>query len=572
MSGAKKKLDRRAAQAELGLSEREKQELQRQKAQRRNNIIAIVGGVIAVLLVVALLVWNSGFIPRHTTAVKFTATDAAAKDLTLTKADMNYYYYLAMNDLYSQEQQLASIYEQSGLEYTPSFDPSGNLKKQYVDEEQTMSFHDYFVQQAMTRATQTIAMSNAAKSAGYTLSEEAQAGLDSALADLDAQVSQYGMGSRDNYLRAVYGRTTNEKVYLKNLERSVWASEYYTAKTDEMGEYTDADLESYYAEHVDELDSYDYDYVYFDGTVQPAVDGEDASAAPSPTDEEKAAALSQAKQDAESLLSAIKANATAPAEGEEAQTKDFATLASDFGAQANTQTGNAGSTFAGAPFADWLKDSARTQGDADVFEVENSGYYVVQFQGRHRSDIPSSANVRHILIKTSHDDDPETADVDESQVPFTDEEVTAAHAEAERILQEFTSGEQTGERFGELAEQYSGDTRNEDGTLYTAGGLYEDVTPTTNFVQEFLDWIFVSDRKAGDTGIVKTTYGYHIMFADAVDEAKWKADSRSAMKSEEEQSFLEDIQAGYVASVDKWTTPALKAAQESEEPSPSPEA
>ena len=568
MSGAKKKLDRRAVQAELGLSEREKQELQKQKAQRRNNIIAIVGGVVAVLLVVALLVWNSGFLPRHTTAVKFTATDASATDLKLTQADMNYYYYLTLNNVYSQEQQMADFYAQYNLgEYTPSFDPNGNLKKQYVDEEQTMSFHDYFVQQAMTRATQTIAMSNAAKAAGFTLSEEAQAGLDNALSDLDAQVSQYGMGSRNNYLRAVYGRTTNEKVYLQNLERSVWASEYYNAEAAKLGEYTDAELETYYAEHVDELDSYSYNYVYFDGTVQTATDGEDASAAPAPTDEEKAAALAQAKQDAESLLSAVKANAAAPAEGEEAQTKDFATLAADFGVQANTQSGNAGSDFAGSPYADWLKDAARTQGDTDVFEVEGAGYYVVQFQSRSRSDIANSADVRHILVKTVHDDDPETPDVDESQTPFTDEEVAAAHAEAERILQEFTSGDQTGERFGELAEQYSGDTRNEDGTLITAGGLYE-VTPSSSFVQEFMDWSLASDRKAGDTGIVKTTYGYHIMFAEAVEEAKWKVDSRSAMKSEEEQAFVEDVLADYVVSVDKWSTPGSKAAQESEQPSP----
>lgn len=563
MSGAKKKLERRAARAEMGLSEREKQELQKKKAQQRNNIIAVVGGVVAVVLVTALLVWNSGFFARHTTAVKFTATEGAIADATLTQADMDYYYYSALNNYYSQEQSMVSMYQQLGMEYTASFDPNVSPKKQYVDEAHTMTFHDYFQQQALSNATEIMSLYNAAKAAGHTLSEDAQTSLDNAKADLDAQVTQYNMGNRTSYLRAVYGRSSsmNEKVYFKNLERSVWASDYYTTTTEAMAaDYSDADLEAYYADHADTLDSYDYDYVYFDGTAQPTTDENGESV--TPTEDESVAALAAAKEDANDMLSNLKAAPTTDEEGN-TETKSFNTLASERGVQANTQTNNAGSTFSGAPFAEWMMDAARADGDADVFEVEGAGYYVVQFHSRRRSDTPSSADVRHILIATSHKDDPDTADVDESQVPFTDEEVTAAHTEAERILQEFLSGEQTGERFGQLAEQYSAD-RQEDGSLSSAGGLYEDVTPTTNFVPEFLDWIFTADRKAGDTGIVKTTYGYHIMFADSVEEAKWKADSRKAMLSDAQQTFLDEAKAKYVISVNKWSKPA---AQESAQPS-----
>lgn len=565
MSGAKKKLERRMAKAQMGLTEREKQELQKKKAQQRNNIIAIVGGAIAVVLVAALLVWNSGFIARHTTVVKSATTEGTMADASLTRADMDYYYYSALNNYYSQEQSMASMYEQLGMEYTASFDPNVSPKKQYVDEAHTMTFHDYFQQQALSNATEIMALYNAAKAAGHTLSEDAQTSLDSAKADLDAQVTQHNMGSRTSYLRAIYGQSMNEKVYFKNLERSVWASDYYTTTTESMAaNYSDAELEAYYADHTDELDSYDYDYVYFDGTAQPTIDENGESVAP--TEDESVAALAAAKEDANDMLSNLMAGPTTDEEGN-TETKSFTALASERGVQAYTQTDNAGSTFSGAPFDEWLMDAARADGDADVFEVEGSGYYVVQFHGRRRSDAPSSADVRHILIATSHKDDPATEDVDESQIPFTDEEVTAAHAEAERILQEFLSGEQTGERFGELAEQYSADGRNDDdGSLITAGGLYEDIDPTSSYVEEFMDWIFTADRKAGDTGIVKTTYGYHIMFADSVEEAKWKADSRDAMLSDAQQTFLEEVKAKYVISVDKWSdTPAQESAQPSAE-------
>lgn len=569
MSGAKKKLDRRAARAEMGMSEREKQELQKQKAQRRNNIIAIVGGVIAVLLVAALLIWNAGFIPRHITAVKLASTDNVGGDLTLTQADLNYFYYAAMNSVVSQEQQIADVYAQNGLTYTPSFDASASAKGQYIDETNTMSYHDYFKQQALSNATELTAMANAAKAAGHTLSEDAQTSLDNAAAQLDAQVQQSGYGNRNTYLRLLYGRTTNDKVYFKNLERNIWAADYFNASVRSADTYTDEELTAYYADHVDELDSYSYSQAYFDGTVQTAAgDGEDASAAPSPTDEEKAAALAQAKQDAESLISSIKANAATPAEGEEAQVKDFTTLAADFGVQAQIQTGNAASNFVNMPYADWLKDSARADGDVEIFTVENAGYYVVQFQGRQRSDIPVSTDVRHILIKTSHDDDPETPDVDESTVPFTDEEKAAAYAEAQSILQEFTAGEQTGERFGELAEQHSDDTRDdEDNSLLTPGGLYE-VTASSNFMQEFKDWALATDRKAGDTGIVETTYGYHIMFADSVEEATWKDNARTALQTDEQQAFLDEVLAKYPIAVNKWYN--VPEAQESQEPQESP--
>ena len=31
-------------------------------------------------------------------------------------------------------------------------------------------------------------------------------------------------------------------------------------------------------------------------------------------------------------------------------------------------------------------------------------------------------------------------------------------------------------------------------------------------VANFNDWCFDADRKAGDTGIVESTYGYHVMY------------------------------------------------------------
>ncbi len=43
------------------------------------------------------------------------------------------------------------------------------------------------------------------------------------------------------------------------------------------------------------------------------------------------------------------------------------------------------------------------------------------------------------------------------------------------------------------------------------GGLYENVYPG-QMVANFNDWCFAEGRQAGDTGIVESDYGYHIMY------------------------------------------------------------
>ena len=543
MSGAKKKQERRALQTQMGLTEREKQELIKQKAQKRNKILAIVGGIVAVVLVVALLVWNSGFFDRHNTVVQFTSVDGTGSDLSLSAADMDYFYYQAINSVYSQEQSYAQMYQQLGMEYTSTFDPTGDLKTQYIDEAQTTSYDDYCRQIALNNATQIMALYNTAKAQGYTLSEDAQAGLDSAKDDLAAVAAQYGYPNTASYLRTVYGHTVNEGVYLKNLERSIWASDYYTASIEAMGDaYTDQQLEDYYAEHTDELDSYDFDYVYVDGTAQPTTD-EDGNTV-EPTEEESEAALALAKASAENMVAVLNGNI-----GTQESESDFYDAASALGLQPYSQENNPGNTFSNAPFAQWLMDAARVDGDADLFEVEGSGYYVVQFHGRYRSDTLSSADVRHILFAGS-----------------TEEELAAALAEAQQVMAEFQAGEQTGERFGELAEQYSDDGRDDEGNLNAPGGLYEDVTPSTNFVQEFLDWIFTDGRKAGDVGIVQTTYGYHLMYLDTAEDAQWIADAKSALLATDQEAFLDGIMANYEITVNKWYTAPEAPVEESQEP------
>ena len=127
-------------------------------------------------------------------------------------------------------------------------------------------------------------------------------------------------------------------------------------------------------------------------------------------------------------------------------------------------------------------------------------------------DSGNMVNVRHILVC------PEGGAVDEQTyaVTYTDEEWAACLEKAEQILSDWKSGEATEESFAALANE-----KSEDGGSNTNGGLYSGITAETGFVEPFLNWCMDETRVLGDTGIVQTEYGYHIMFF-AYSQPQWE--------------------------------------------------
>ena len=106
----------------------------------------------------------------------------------------------------------------------------------------------------------------------------------------------------------------------------------------------------------------------------------------------------------------------------------------------------------------------------------------------------NNIHVRHILIQPEGE-----------QADWTDADWTTAEVEAQALYDRWQATP-TEEAFAELAKEKTMDP----GSAET-GGLYEDVTPGS-MVAPFDEWCFDETRQPGDHGIVKTTYGYHIMY------------------------------------------------------------
>lgn len=125
------------------------------------------------------------------------------------------------------------------------------------------------------------------------------------------------------------------------------------------------------------------------------------------------------------------------------------------------------------------------------------------------------AVIRHILIKCDKNE--------------TDDVVAEKKKLAEDILEKVNKGED----FAALAKQYSEDTGSVDN-----GGMYD--IRHGQMVPEFEDWAF--SHKAGDTGIVQTTYGFHVMKLDNIYntlESQTK-EIESAYKSDKYQKALQE--------------------------------
>ena len=133
-------------------------------------------------------------------------------------------------------------------------------------------------------------------------------------------------------------------------------------------------------------------------------------------------------------------------------------------------------------------------------------------------------DVRHILLE------PVDADSDET---ISDAEWEACRQSAQAILDEWLAGEKTEDSFANLAVKHSADDGSKEN-----GGLYAQVT-SGEMVEEFDAWIFDEARVIGDYGLVKTEFGYHIMYFSGAEDI-WVYYSRECIREERSTEVLEE--------------------------------
>lgn len=143
-------------------------------------------------------------------------------------------------------------------------------------------------------------------------------------------------------------------------------------------------------------------------------------------------------------------------------------------------------------------------------------------------------DVRHILV---------TVKGEEDATEYTDEQWETCKTEAQFILDTWLEGAKTEESFAALANE-----KSEDPGSNTVGGLYENVFEG-QMVEPFEEWCFDESRVYGDYGLVKTDYGYHVMFF-VNSRPQWEYYAENDWRTEQINNFVEQMQSGYPMEVE----------------------
>ncbi len=187
-------------------------------------------------------------------------------------------------------------------------------------------------------------------------------------------------------------------------------------------------------------------------------------------------------------------------------------------------------TFVGMGYySDFAEDLKVTEEDIAKYYEDNKKLFDDNKITKDES-VWAWASVRHILIE------PVTKDANGQEID-KDTAWATALKKAEDVLALYkknAGGKIDEEAFAALVKDNTAD-----GGSKETGGLYEKFFKG-KMVKEFEEWSFDKTRKYGDTGIVKTTYGYHIMFFVG-SEAEWRYYSDASIRTEKCKELLETL-------------------------------
>lgn len=508
--------DRKARLAQSAKKSQKKSE----KSKAAAKIVKMVVAIVLAVVVAGGIVWK---VLDDTAAIKKNTTVfSLGDDIRVSEVEFTYYYSQYLNNIYSYAQQYATYGMDFGIDPTKSPDEQ-NYGTDADGKEMLLS--DYLKNETISALqTYKILYAEAIK-AGYKLTDDEQKSIDDQVEELrnTAAENKYSLNA---YLKANYGKGINEKFLRKQLEMQNIVSRYQSDTSKKLTDsYSAADIKAVYDKDHSAYNAVDARTLSFSVETLTAKDGE--------TSEQLAArqkaAAAKVKKEAEKALSACTSE---KAFLEQAKKKNSST--ENYDAESATALNEAAkstiTSYVSEDAAKWAFDSARKAGDVKLFEVGSNGNvssYVILYISK-GSYAPMASNVRHILISFT--------DNASSSSEATDEQKKAAKASADKIYKEWQSGAKTEDSFAALAKEKSKDTGSA-----ADGGLISGITSSANYVESFRNWATDSSRKVGDTGIVESEYGYHIMYYSGSDYA-WKSAIRSAKAKEDFEKQLNELE------------------------------
>ncbi len=448
-------------------------------------------------------------------------TAAKVGNEKVSVAKYNFYYFDIYNQIYSQASQYENYGSGMGLQFT-GFDitkaPEDQSYPSTLEGYDNPTWADYIRETALTYLQSYVTYAELAKEKGITVTDEQNAEIDEQVTQLETYASNNDY-SLNRYLTKIYGKGVNEKLLREVYEERNLATNYASASQDEISAaVTDEEINTEYETNIQSYTKFSVNLFEVTAVTQELAD--DA------TDEQKTAAETAAMNEAKSLADGYLAKITTADSVLNVATSYKASTTESSVKLVDTDASTVESSY-GENTVNWIYSSDRHVGDKAVIETDG-GYVVIYMVTLPYRENAKAVDVRHILVQF---DSSSSSSSSSSSTELTEAEKASYYAEAEEIYNSFLANP-TEDNFAALANEKSDDTGSN-----TNGGLYENVAPG-DMVDGFNDWIFDPARQPGDTAIIETTYGYHIMYYVGNDnEEVWKLNCRSAIA---ENKFTEN--------------------------------
>lgn len=463
---------------------------------KKEKVTVILSSIIAVIVIAIIAVLGVRYYTVPNSDERMNPGNVA---VTIGNTDVsvglyNYYY-----DSIVYEYTYYAAYGYYDLDTTKDFGA------QFTKDEEgnELSWEAYFRKLALQRLTNYTMNYEKALEAGITLTDEQKEQIDSQLESIKEQASSENK-SVNEYVNEKFGENCGLETLRKFLEQYFIAGNYYNRSTIENRPSED-EVNAYFDENSNKYQSCSI------ALIELEYDTTD--------DDTKAKSIENAKSymskitDVESMKAVMPEASASLIEQYvsagyfETQEEAVQTLLDSI---ESTETRTNVESYFDEDTASWLFDEATPVNSLNYFASEDYGIvYVILKTAQPVLDDAQVYSVRHILITPANSEDESTSS---TETGYTDEQWANALSKAEAIVDEYNKGEKTELAFAEFAEEYSEDTESTSaGSSGLYGGGYEG-TNLGEMVSEFENWAVDPSRKYGDVDIVKSEYGYHIMY------------------------------------------------------------
>lgn len=465
----------------------QKRKEEKEKDKKEERISTAVGIVFLVALVCLVASFPiRTYLATHETYVVINGEK-------VNKVEFDYVYNTSKNNYITQYGSYLSYF---GL------DTSKDLSTQMYSD--TLTWQDYFEQNAVESLKQNKALMAEAKAAGFTYDTTDE--YNTFKETIKTSAAAAGVSDKE-YVRSIYGSYATMGRIEEYVKNDMVMNAYYQ-KLQEDNAPSDDEIQSYYEENKATYDSVDYRLT----TIEADLPTEPTELA-DPVEE--TAADTTGTTDGTAATDSTQDTAYQPSDAEIAKAMEDAKVLADDAEQTVAKDGeaheNEKKSSVNYLISDWLFDDARKAGDTTVITNDNSHcYYVVAFEKRYLDETPS-ADVR-VIIPT--------------------EDKTG-----EEILEEWKNGAATEDSFAELCKKYTQDT-----SAVENGGLFEQVTKT-GMTEELSNWIFDSSRQAGDTVAITVSDTTYVLYYIGQDQPEWKINIKNTLVSDTMSQHMQDITA-----------------------------